>query len=754
MHVRHLLIAIAALAGLAAIAAAVFVASFDANRYKPELIELVRARTGRTLAVEGDISLALLPRIGLSLGAARLSGPGGRGEFARFDSARIGVALWPLLARRIVVDRIAIDGLELDLVRRRDGSSNFDDLLGAGAEPQAAGAAGGRSAGAAAAITIAGMQLHNATIGWLDEAGNAQWRLHQVDLQTSRIASGEPGSLRLSARLVGKRPPLDLELKLSGDYTIDFATRAARLDDLDLALNGRAPGAPALEARLAGSVAVDPASGGLDLSALKLAARSGDGIEVELEAPALAVAAASASGRPIPARLSIDRDAYRMIAALSLAAPTRSHDRVLFREVKAEATATGARLPAEGVKVELAGDAGIDPGHGYASLDLRGSIDGSALQARITASRLAPPALEYELQAGRIELDRGETAPGAAGAQAAAPGRDPQAARGGDPRAVHGADRQAEHGGARSDEQGEAPADALAVPALAGIDSRGTIQIGTLAVAGLRASNVSAAVSTGQGRIDVTRLSAAIYRGSLEASASLDEQGRHALRMKLSDVDAGMALRALAGRDVIEGRGNLDIDVTAHGRTVAAIERSLDGSAALALRNGAIKGVDLADVLARVPALLAVARGSAIEQSASLERLTAFSSLDARFVIRDGMARNDDLDLRSPLLRVRGAGEIDLARETVDYLARVSVADTLPGRGGTGLAALRGATIPVRLAGPFGSLSYRVDVADLAADTARRELGRRLEEALTGKPAQGGRRPASPLDALRGLLGR
>lgn len=734
MRTRRLPVAIAALAGLAALAAAIFVASFDANRYKPELAELVRARTGRILAIEGEASLTLLPRIGLSLGAARLSGPGGAGEFARFDSARIGIALWPLLARRIVVDRVAIDGLELELVRHRDGRSNFDDLLGVVATPRTPGAPQDEAPGTAAAIVIAGTQLHNATIGWLDEARNVQWRLHQVDLQTSRIASGEPGSLRLSARLVGKHPALDMELKLSGDYSVDFARHAGRLDDLDLSLHGRAPGAPALEARLTGGVAFDPARGALDLEALELLARSGDGMELELGAPALSVTTGSASGRPLTARLALVRDTYRIEAALSLGAPTRSLDRILFREVKADASASGAHLPADGVKVTLGGEAGIDPGRGYASLDLRGSIDGSALQARLTTSRLVPPALQYELQAAHLDLERDARAPGAVRTPAAAPVK-----RSAEPPA---GDRDAP------------PLDALALPGLAGIDSSGTIRIGTLGVAGLRASNVSAAVSTGQNRIDVTRLSAAIFRGSLEASASLAEAGRHAARMELRGVDAGMVLRALAARDLIEGRGNLGFDVTARGRTLAALERSLDGSAALALRDGAIKGIDLADVLARVRTLVGAARGGAIVQPANRERVTAFSSLDARFVIRDGVARNDDLDLRSPLLRVRGAGEIDLVRERIDYLARVSVADTLSGRGAGGLAALQGVTVPVRLDGPYASLSYRVDVADLVADTARRELGRRLEDALVGKPAQGRRPPVDPLDALRGLFGR
>src|SRR5690606_39130213 len=307
---------------------------------------------------------------------------------------------------------------------------------------------------------------------------------------------------------------------------------------------------------------------------------------------------------------------------------------------------------------------------------------------------------------------------------------------------------------------GDAQAGAIAAPAaLAGVDTGGSVRIGALKVAGVDAGNVVATIGSGNGRVELKRLTAAVFRGTLDASATLGEAGRHALRLKLTGADAGMALRELAGRDVLDGRGDLSLDVTANGRTLAALERSLDGTAALALRDGALKGVDLADVLRRVRQALAVARGSgsAIEQSAGGDERTAFSSLDASFVIRDGVARNDDLDLRSPLLRVSGAGRIDLPNRTVDYLARVSVVGTLAGQGGAELAALRGVTVPVELKGPFESMSYRVDVAGLAIDTAKQALTRKLQEKLLGKPDAGAKEPSKPIsprDLLEGLMRR
>ncbi|RPH62697.1 MAG: AsmA family protein, partial [Burkholderiales bacterium] len=589
MRLRNLLIAIAALLGLAAIAAMVFVATFDANRYKPEVIELVRERTGRVLTIDGELSLALWPRVGLSVGPARLSGPGGRGEFAQFDSARIGVALWPLLARRVVTDRIMIDGLKLEVVRQRDGSTSLDDLLrddgaraGTARSTPDAGPADAAGA-AAAAITIAGVQLRNANVGWRDEAAGTEWRLQQAEFETGRLASGRRDSARLSGRLIANRPLVDVTVELATDYTVDFATLATQLADLDLRVRGRTPAAPQLDARLRGSVSADPANGRFDLTDLKLVARSGDGIEANLDAPALAIAEGSASGKPISGSVRVVRDAQRVDAKLSVAAPTRDKGRIVFGEVKADVTVAGPQLPAGGAKLSLAGDGSVDPGRETATLALHGSADGSALQARVSATAFTPLALRYELQADRLDLDRYRTTSPATGASGT----------GGSEASATGA------AGAPAPAPG-AQAGAIPVPPIADLDTSGTLRVGALKVAGIAASNVTATIHSGQGRVELTRLDAGIWRGQLDASARLGEQGRHALRASLKGVDAGMALREMAGRDLLDGRGDLRVDVTGTGHTITALKRSLGGTAAVSLRDGALKGVDLAEVLRKV----------------------------------------------------------------------------------------------------------------------------------------------------------
>ena len=96
------------------------------------------------------------------------------------------------------------------------------------------------------------------------------------------------------------------------------------------------------------------------------------------------------------------------------------------------------------------------------------------------------------------------------------------------------------------------------------------------------------------------------------------------------------------------------------------------------------------------------------------------------------MLRNDDLYLRAPVLRLDGAGAVDLPQRTVDYRITPRIATTLEGQDASGTPVLQ-AGIPFLVQGPFASPSVRfdlngtltsavgspADLARVAADLAR-----------------------------------
>ncbi len=94
---------------------------------------------------------------------------------------------------------------------------------------------------------------------------------------------------------------------------------------------------------------------------------------------------------------------------------------------------------------------------------------------------------------------------------------------------------------------------------------------------------------------------------------------------------------------------------------------------------------------------------------------TEFSEVTGSFAIRNGVAHNEDLQGKAPLLRLAGAGDVDIGNDTVNYIARVSLVATSKGQGGRDLANLVGVTVPVKLAGPLAKPDVSLDFGEVLA---------------------------------------
>ncbi|MEO8443974.1 MAG: AsmA family protein, partial [Gammaproteobacteria bacterium] len=126
---KWLLIALAALLVLAVAAVIAVVTLVDPARYRTVVVDAVQRSTGRTLTLEGDVGLKLLPCCAIELKQATLGNPPGfpAEPFLRVGSARLAIRLWPLLTRREVqIGTVRIDGLEASLLGRKDGSNNWN----------------------------------------------------------------------------------------------------------------------------------------------------------------------------------------------------------------------------------------------------------------------------------------------------------------------------------------------------------------------------------------------------------------------------------------------------------------------------------------------------------------------------------------------------------------------------------------------------------------------------------------------------
>jgi AsmA protein len=279
---------------------------------------------------------------------------------------------------------------------------------------------------------------------------------------------------------------------------------------------------------------------------------------------------------------------------------------------------------------------------------------------------------------------------------------------------------------------GGAAADAIDLSALKNLNLNGQLRAVQLTASGVKIDKLQAGVRAAAGRLDINPISAALYGGALAGSASADQaKGNHfSVKQQLTGVNIGPLLRDLANKDMLEGRGNVTLDLQASGATVTALKHGLDGTANLKMTDGAIKGINLAESFRKARSMLGA---KTQEQAANKADKTDFTELSASFVIRGGIARNDDLAAKSPFLRLGGAGTIDIGASQVDYLAKVSLVNTSGGQGAKDLGDMRGLTIPVRLSGPFDALKYRIDFAAAATDAVKQQVQESVKEKVQDK---------------------
>jgi AsmA protein len=255
---------------------------------------------------------------------------------------------------------------------------------------------------------------------------------------------------------------------------------------------------------------------------------------------------------------------------------------------------------------------------------------------------------------------------------------------------------------------------------------KGALKIDQFIASNVKLEKVNVGVQAASGKVDIQPLAANLYQGNLAGSASVNANTqRFSIKSQLEGVAIGPLLRDALDNDLLEGRGNVALDLQTGGNTVSAMKKTLAGNAKMTLRDGALKGINLEEMIRKARALRSRAPA---EQKAERTERTDLTELAASFVIKNGIAHNDDLSAKSPLLRIAGSGDVDIGAGTIDYVARVSIVGTSGGQGGKEAAELRGVTVPVKITGPLDAPRFRADLGSAARDVAKEKAQEKIQE--------------------------
>lgn len=674
---KWILIAVAALVVLLIAAVVAVVVLVDPNAYKGQIAQAVEQRTGRTLTIEGDLDLTFFPWLGLKLGQARLSDAPGFGDqpFARLDGARLAVAVWPLLSeRRLVLDKIEVNGLNLRLIRNEQGRGNWEDLAERfAAEEQAPPEPQPEQPDRQLAIeSKGGLELNDAVILWEDRQTGARYLVNPLSVTVSELNIEQPIPLRARWMLQATDAP-EIGGELVARVLYDQAGQKIAVQDLSL----------------------DALARGEQLPGGELKANLRGVVEADLQGQRYTVPRATLQAAGVVANLVAEASMQNeQLAANGTLTLPSFNARELIRRLELEVPPTAD--PNALANVALTAQLRYD-GQGLTLEQLKGELDQTNISGQAQVPSFEPLTARFELALDQLDLDR-YLAPAQEDEPAPTPPSEPAPAPPSEP----------------------TPESELPVELLRELNLDGTVRIGRLTVKRVDVTDVTTTITARNGVIKAEPV-AALYQGRLRGELTLDatqQQPQLAMQQRLEGVQAGSLLEDLVGVARVLGVADLDLAVAMQGLGVDDWLRTASGQASFKFADGAINGINIAQAIQTARAKLA---GEPLPATAEAEQ-TPFNELTGSVRIDEGLLLNRDFNLASSLFKIAGDGTLNLRTQEVDYTLNVNLLEPLLEGSNKLLAELRNVPIPVEVSGNVRDLGVRVDLQQALEQAGKARL--------------------------------
>lgn len=282
----------------------------------------------------------------------------------------------------------------------------------------------------------------------------------------------------------------------------------------------------------------------------------------------------------------------------------------------------------------------------------------------------------------------------------------------------------------------------------------GSIRIGTLKAKGLRVDDIDLKVNAKDGIIRMEPFSAALSQGTIRSDAVLDVRGnapKSRMSARMDAIQAGPLVRDLAGKDLIEGSVQGNVQISTVGDQPESVKKNLNGGGELLFRDGAIVGIDIPGMVRNVKSAFTMTKPSGERPR------TDFSELSAPFILRNGVVETSGTELKSPLFRVITTGTADLVNEILDLRVDPKLVATLKGQDDT--EERSGIRVPILVTGSFAEPKFRPDLKGMIDGGMKEVLKEGVRDPSSlkkllkpGTDGDGEEKPESTEDRVKGVL--
>jgi AsmA protein len=687
-----------------------FVATFDANNYKPQIIEQVENATGRSFTIGGDINLSIFPWVGLKVEDVALGNAKGfkAKKFAAIKQLDIKVNVLPLLKKEVEINTIRLHGLNVSLEVAKNKSNNWASLAQSGAESSVAAekqkpskpsqttpqkTTGKNDASPLHALKIQGFEFVDAVISYDDRSSNTQAKVSELNLTTSAITFDEPIDVAFGARITNNQPAIDTRLKLRTQLTINKALTEFDLREFVFTILANAnefiPQPEKIEIKSDINVSMDTQRvvvKQLQLSALGTNTVADITVSQFLKTP---VIQGSIEVQPFNAR----EVAKRLAVILPAMAKADALNRVSIK-----------------TKIKLNGEK-------FQVNDFTLSLDDSTLSGWIHVLNISKQQLRYDLTFDHLNInDYLPPVPMLATESAAAEKTNVATAA-----------------AATGDEKIELP-----VEMMRQLDIEGDFKIAALTAKEYQIKQFLMRLKAHQGEINIKPLSLQVLQGQVNAAVNVNvKQAKPAygINLKVNQVQVGPVanpfLVGMMGDKPLkmEGAVNLKMAVKTTGETVNQLKQASKGQIMFDMKQTAVRGFDPEFYMRSSVAKYVDSKGFGMSKrimgNYKPREVTVFDKIYSTINLANGKARTNDFLMSAKRVKVTAKGYVDIMQNRLDVNSSVS----LP-RGKTVVEKILDKPVFVRVYGPFDALEYKLNMDKLkksTTDVLKKEVKAKLD---------------------------
>lgn len=271
---------------------------------------------------------------------------------------------------------------------------------------------------------------------------------------------------------------------------------------------------------------------------------------------------------------------------------------------------------------------------------------------------------------------------------------------------------------------------------LKGLDVDGVLKMSGLKVEKIKIGEINKHLIIKNNKVEISPLTAQLYGGLLTVNGDVNASGglnKYQLSTQVKDLQMLPFLTDAANIDLLSGNTSFNFTGKGQGLTISKIKQGITGKGNFTLLDGELYGVNIPQEIRSIKAKI---KGEQAPTSSSIKK-TDFASLKGNFNIDKGLVNNQKLLMLSPVMRLDGAGLVQIIQETLDY--KLSITPLSKSTEETDYADLTGITIPMLIKGSFTDPKISLDTDSAlkdhlkaTLDKEKQRLNQQAEKALKG----------------------